>query len=143
MRDVKEKRQITTPVEEGLQSAAGHCADLIPDVHTENELLSHPFGRPLCLATPAEEVVVGLGLDAPSPHFFRQTVGRSKDKRIPLAEELDCSRGFATVPAAVQEAQAVPRQRVVIARRSAGREGSRRRDVVRLGEVGCMFHGHV
>ena len=37
------------PVEEGFQSGAGHYADLVPDDHTGNELLSHPFGRPLCI----------------------------------------------------------------------------------------------
>ena len=37
------------PVEEGFQSGAGHCADLVPDDHTGNELLSNPFGRPLCI----------------------------------------------------------------------------------------------
>ena len=127
------------PVEEGLKSGAGHCADLIPDDHTGNELLSHPFGHPLCLATP----VVGLGLDAPSPHFFRQTVGWGEDKRIPMTEEPDCLRGLAGAPAAVQVAQVVPRQRVIVARRSAGREGSRRRDVVRPGKVGRMLLGQV
>ena len=87
------------PIEEGFQSGAGHCADLVPDSHAGNEL-SHLFGRPLSPVTPAEEAVIGLGLVAHSPHFFRQTVGRSKDKRIPLAEELDRSRSLAAAPAA-------------------------------------------
>ena len=54
------------PVEESFQGGAGHCADLVPDDHTGNELLPHPFGRPLRLDTPTEEAVVGLGLDAPA-----------------------------------------------------------------------------
>ena len=29
------------PVEESVQGGAGHCADLIPDDHTVNELLPH------------------------------------------------------------------------------------------------------
>ena len=48
------------PVEESLQGGAGHCADLVPDDHTGNELLPHPFRSPLRLATPSEEAVVGL-----------------------------------------------------------------------------------
>ena len=88
------------PVEESFQGGAGHCADLVPDDHTGNELLPHPFGRPLRLATPTEEAVVGLGLDAPGPHLFGQAMGRGKDKGISLEEELDRSRGFAAAPAA-------------------------------------------
>ena len=41
------------PIEEGAQSGAGHCADLVPDDHTGNEFLSHPFRRPVHLANPA------------------------------------------------------------------------------------------
>ena len=55
------------PVEEGFQSGAGHCADLVPDDHMGNEFLSHPLGRPVCLATPAEEVVIGSGRPWPTP----------------------------------------------------------------------------
>ena len=34
------------PVEEGFQSGAGHCADLVPDDHTGNEFQAFsPFGR--------------------------------------------------------------------------------------------------
>ena len=51
-------------VEEGFQSGAGHCADLVPDDHTGNEFLSHPFRRPVRLAAPAEEAVIGQVLDA-------------------------------------------------------------------------------
>ena len=40
------------PVEESFQGGAGHCADLVPNDHTGNELLPHPFRRPLRLATP-------------------------------------------------------------------------------------------
>ena len=130
------------PVKEGFQSGAGHCADLVPDDHTGNEFLPHPFGRPLCLATPVEEAVVGLHLDTPGPHLFGQAMGRSEDQRVPLVEELNRSRGFAAAPAAVQVTQAVPRQRDVVAQRSAGCEVSRRRTQrARLGEVGYMFHG--
>ena len=88
------------PVEESFQSGAGHCADLVPDDHTGNELLPHPFRRPLRLATPSEEAVIGLDLDAPGPHLFGQAMGRSEDEGISLAEELDRSRGFAAAPAA-------------------------------------------
>ena len=73
-------------------------------------------------------------------------MGRGQDKGIHLAQELDRSRGLAGAPAAVQVAQAVPRQRVVVARRGAGREGSRccfATDVVRPGEVGRMLLGQV
>ena len=51
------------PVEESFQGGAGHCAD-------GKELLPHPFRRPLHLATPSEEAVVSLGLDAPDPYLF-------------------------------------------------------------------------
>ena len=64
------------PVEESFQGEAGHCSDLVPDDHTGNELLPHPVRRPLRLATPTEEAVVGLGLDAPGPHLFGQAMGR-------------------------------------------------------------------
>ena len=65
------------PVEGSFLGVAGHCADLVPDDHTGNELLSHPFRCPLRLATPSEEAVVGLGLDDPGPHLFlaRRWVG--------------------------------------------------------------------
>ena len=122
---------------------SGHGADLVPDDHTGNELPPHPFRRPLRLATPSEEVVVGLGLDAPGPHLFGQAMGGAEDEGISLTEELDRSRGFAAAPAAAYVAQAVPRQRVVVARRGAGREVLYCCLIVRLGEVRCMFHGHV
>ena len=89
------------PVEEGLQSGVGHCADLLPDDHTGNKFLSHPFRRPVCLAAPAEEAVIGLGLDAPGPHLFGQAMGRGEDKGVSGTEELDRSRGFAAAPAAI------------------------------------------
>ena len=89
------------PVEEGFQNGAGHCADLVPDDHTGNEFLSHPFWRPFCLATPAEEAMIGLGLNAPGPHLFGQAMGRGEDEGISGTEELDRSRGFAAAPAAV------------------------------------------
>lgn len=85
----------------------------------------------------------GLSPVAPSPHFFRQTVGWSEDKRIPLAEELDRSLGFAAAHVAFKVAQAVPRQMVVVARRGAGSEVLFNLDVVKLGEVGSMLHGHM
>ena len=132
------------PVEESFQGGAGHCADLVPDDHTGNELLPHPFRRPFRLATPSEEAVVGLGLDAPGPHLFGQAMGRGQEQGISLAEELDHSRCFAAVPAAACVTQAVPRQRVVVARRGAGREVLFCVCyIIRLGEVGCMFHGHI
>ena len=84
------------PVEESFQGGAGHCADLVPDDHTGNELLR----RPLRLATPSEEAVVGLGLDAPGPHLFGQAMGWGEDEGISLAEELNRSHGFAAAPAA-------------------------------------------
>ena len=88
------------PVEESFQGGAGHCADLVPDDHTRNELLPHPFRRPLRLATPSEEAVIGLGQDSPGPHLFGQSMGRGEDEGVSVAEELDCSSGFAAVPAA-------------------------------------------
>ena len=91
---------ILEPVEESYQGGAGYCADLVLDDHKGNELLPHPYKRPLRLATPTEEAVVGLGLDTPGPHLFGQAMGRGEDKGISLAEELDRSRCFATAPAA-------------------------------------------
>ena len=88
------------PVEESFQVGAGHFADLVPDNHTGNELLPHLFRRPLRLAAPTEEAVVGLGLDAPGPHLFGQAMGRGEYKGISLEEELDRSCGFAAAPAA-------------------------------------------
>ena len=84
-----------------FQSGAGHCVDLVPDDHTGNEFLSRRFGRPGRLASPAEEAVIGLGLDAPGPHLFGQAMGRGEDEGVSGAKELDRSRGFAAVPAAV------------------------------------------
>ena len=89
------------PVEEAFQSGAGHCADLVPDDHTGNEFLSHPFGRPVRLAAPAEEAVIGLGLGAPGPHLFGQAMGRGEDEGVSCTEELDRSHGFVAAPAAV------------------------------------------
>ena len=66
-------------VEEGFQSGAGHCADHVPDDHTGNEFLSHRFGRLVRLAAPAEEAVIGLGLDVPGPHLFGQAMGLGED----------------------------------------------------------------
>ena len=86
------------PVEEGFQSGAGHCADLVPDDHTGNEFLSHPFGRPVCLTAPAEEAVIDLGLDASGPHLFCQAMGRGEDDGASGTKELDHSRGFAAAP---------------------------------------------
>ena len=88
------------PVEESFQGWAGHCADLVPDDHTENELPPHPFRQPLRLATPSEEAVVGLGRDVPGQHLFDRAMGRGEDEGISLAEELDRSRVFAAAPAA-------------------------------------------
>ena len=89
------------PVEEGFQNGAGHCADLVPDDPTGNEFLSHPFGRPVSLAAPAEEAVIGLGLEAPGPHLFGQAMGRGEDEGVSGTEELDRLHGFAAAPAAV------------------------------------------
>ena len=86
------------PVEEGFQSGAGHCADLVPYDQTGNKLLSHLFGRPVCLAAPAEEAVISLGQDAPCPHLFGQAMGRGEDEGVSGTEELDRSRGFAAAP---------------------------------------------
>ena len=93
--------QTLEPVEEGFQCGAGHCANLVPDDHTGNEFLSHPFRRPVRLAAPAEEAVIGLGLDALGPHLFGQAMGRGEDEGVSGTEELDRSRGFAAAPAAV------------------------------------------
>ena len=58
-------------VEEDIQSGAGHCLDLVPDDHAEDELLGIHL---------VEEAMVGLGLDALSPYFFGQTLGRSESR---------------------------------------------------------------
>ena len=97
----RHSRSTLEPVEEGFQSGAGHCADLVPDDHTGNEFLSHPFGRPVHLVASAEEAVIGLGLDAPGPHIFGQAMGRGEDEGVSGTEELDRSRGFTAAPAAV------------------------------------------
>ena len=68
---------------------------------TGNEFLSHPFRRPVRLAAPAEEGVIGLGLDPPGRHLFGQAMGRGEDEGVSSTEELHRSRGFAPVPAAV------------------------------------------
>lgn len=95
------------------------------------------------MATLTNKTVIRLGMDAPSPHLFRQTVGRSVDKRIPLAEENNHSRGFATFPAALKIAIAVPRQRVDVVRCGAGCEVIFCCFKVKLGEISCMFYGLV
>ena len=87
------------PVEECLQSGAGHCAHLVPDDHTGDKFLSHPFRRPVRLAAPAEEAVIGLGLEAPGPHLFGQAIGWGEDEGASSTEELDRSHGFAAAPA--------------------------------------------
>ena len=56
-------------------------------------------GVPLRLATPSEEAVVDLGLDAPGPRLFGQAMGRGEEEGISLVEELDRSRGFAAISA--------------------------------------------
>ena len=84
-----------------VSSGAEHCADLVLDDHTGNEFLSHPLGRPVGLAAPAEEPVIGLGLGAPGPHLFGQAMGRDEDEVVSGTEELDRSRGFPAAPAAV------------------------------------------
>ena len=91
---------IREPVEESFQGGAVHCADLVRDDNLGNELLPHPCRRPLRLATPSEEAVVGLDVDAPGPHLFGQAMGWGEDEGISLAEELNRSRGFAAAPAA-------------------------------------------
>ena len=96
------------------------------------------------VVTPSEEAVVGLGLDAPGPHLFGQAMAWGEDEETSLAEELNRSRGFA----------AAPRRRLGSSSgaSTAGRRGAARCwergpfcvcYTIRLGEVGCMFHGHV
>ena len=77
---------------------AGHCADLVPDDHTGNEFLSHPFRGTVRLATPAEEAVIGLGLDAPGPHLFGQAMGRCEDEGVSGTEELGSLTWFCRCP---------------------------------------------
>ena len=86
---------LDAPTLDPVQRGAGHCSDLVPFDHTEDEFLPHPFGRPVGLAAPAEEAVIGLGLDAPGPHLFGQAKGRGEDEGVSGTEELDRSRGFA------------------------------------------------
>ena len=74
------------------------------------------------LTTPTKEAMIGLGLDTPDLHLFGQAMGRGGNEGISLAEEPARSRGLAAAPAAVKVAQAVPRQRFIVARRSAGSE---------------------
>ena len=85
------------PVEEGFQSGARHCA-LVPDDHTGNEFLFQPFRRPVRLAAPAEEAVIGLGLDAPSPHLFGQAMGRGEDEGVSGTEERSIARVVLPLP---------------------------------------------
>ena len=86
-----------------------------------------------------------LPSDATGPHLFGQAMGRGEDEGISLAKGLDRSRGLAAAPAAAQVAQAVPQMLDVVARRGAGREDlfcvCFANYIIRLGEVGCMFHG--
>ena len=86
------------PAKKGFQGRAGHRAELILDDHMGNEFLPHPFECPLCLTTPAEKAVIGLGLDAPGPHLFGQTMGRGEDEVISLAKQFNRSRDFAAPP---------------------------------------------
>lgn len=89
------------PAKEGFQGGVGHRAGLVQDDHIGNDFLPHPFRRPLCMTTPAEEAVIGLGLDAPGPNLFGQTIGLGEDKGISLAKQLNPSRRFAAPSAAV------------------------------------------
>ena len=87
------------PVEESFQGRAGHCADLVPDDHTGNELLPHPFqaSTPSCHSNGRSCGRSGPG--RPWPASLWPGDGSGEDKRISLAEELERSRGFAAVPA--------------------------------------------
>ena len=124
------------PVEEGFQSGAGHCADLVPDDHTGNEFLFHPFGRPVRLVAPAEEAVIGLGQARIS--LARRWVGVKYGRTRSLAWFCRCPRRRIG-----SSADAGSGDRRGAARRGAGSEVLFRTDVVRLGEVGCVFHWHV
>ena len=118
-------------------------ADVVPDDHTRNELLPHPFRRPLRLATPSEEAVIGLALDVPGPHRFGQAMGRGEDEGITggrtrsLTWFCRCLRRRLGSSSCASTAGVVARcwRRVLFCVCFANY-------IIRLGEVGCMFHGH-
>ena len=125
-----------------VSCGAGYCADLVPDDYTGNELLPHPFERPLCLATPAEEAVVGL---APLARisFAKRWVGvKTRDSSGGRARSL---AWFCRCPRHLSgsSSDASTAGRRGAARRGAGSEVLFCCFVVRLSGVGCMFHGHV
>lgn len=58
--------------------------------------------------------------DTPRSHFFYQMVCWREDLGVSLVKQFDRSRGFAGASAAVELAQLVPPQWVVVAGRDAG-----------------------
>ena len=82
---------------------SAHGADLDPD----DVLLVHPFRGPLSQTTSAEEAVVSLGIDAPCAHLLGQAVFRAEDQEVSLAEQVNCSCGFATTAPTDQVGQLV------------------------------------
>jgi len=104
------------PAEEGLQIWLGYGADLVPYDDARDMLLAHPFRSPLSLATPAEEAVIGLGLYVPCSNLFSQTMCRSEHDGVSLAEQFNCSCGFATSSSTIQIAQLETGERIVVAR---------------------------
>ena len=59
-------------------------------------------------AAVAEEAVVGLGVDAPRPHFLHQAMGRGEYERLSPAEELYRASRLAGAPTTIEVAARVP-----------------------------------
>ena len=127
---------LVKPVEEGLEHGPGDRADLVPDDHPGDVLLTHAVRRPLSLARPPEEAVVRLCVDAPGPHLLGQAMGWGEDERLPPAEQLNGSRGLAGTSAAIEVAQSMPGERVSVGRCGAVRDVVASAPVLGFGLVG-------
>ena len=104
-------------VKKGLKNVPGHCADLVPNDDSWDELLAHPFWRPVVFATPPKQAVVRLRFRPPGPHLFGETVGRDRHEGFSHPEEIYRSCGFSAASTAVEIAQLVPCQWIIITRR--------------------------
>ena len=104
------------PVQEHLKDKPWHGADLVPDDETWDVLLAHAVGRLVVLIAPSEEVLAGLGFGSSGSHFFGKEVSWGEYDGVCRPKEFDCSRGFCAVPAAVEIAQPVSGQGVIVAR---------------------------
>ena len=105
------------PVQENLKDKPGHGADLVPDDETRDVLLAHAVGRLVVLTAPSEEAVVGLGFGPSGSHCFGEEVSWGEYEGVCRPKEFNSgSRGFCAVPAAVEIAQPVSGQGVIVAR---------------------------